>query len=252
MCSAGKQCFMLCCVALTVAWSSPSAAAPATVVDVPTRGVVQRFLYIRPDAPVANIVFLPGLDGIFGIQGDGTMPTIAGRCAPFARNRDAFAARGFAVALVDQASDFKIRNQEDIREVVRYMRNRDSVPTWIVGGSASTTAALSIAVALPPDELLGVIIFSPARPDLAKASLVKRPVLIVYHRDDTQSQPVVDPLYEALTSTSAKERTALAGGSNDGCGYHLFAGIDAEFVAAVARFIDKHGTPRGQPREGPR
>lgn len=252
MLSAGKRCFVFCCVALTAAWSSPCAAATTMVVDVPTRGVTQRFLYIRPDTPVANIVFLPGRDGIFGIQGDGTMPTIVGRCAPFARNREAFAARGFAVALVDQTSDFRIRNPDDVREVVRYMRNRDDVPTWFVGGSSSTTAALSIAAALPPDELLGVIIFSPVRPDLSQASRVKRPALIVYHRDDAQSQPLVDPLFDALTSTPAKERTGLAGGSNDGCGYHLFAGIDAEFVAAVARFIDQHGTLRGQPREGPR
>ena len=57
----------------------------------------------------------------------------------------------------------------------------------------------------------------------------------------------VDPLFDALTSTPAKERTGLAGGSSDGCGYHLFAGLDAEFVAAVARFVDEHGTMRGQP-----
>ncbi len=112
----------------------PVAAVTTTVVDVPTRDATQRFLYVRPDAPVANIVFLPGSTGILGIANDGSMPTIAGRCAPFARNRDAFAARGFALALVDQTSDVKIRQYADIREVVRYMRGRDNVPTWIVGG----------------------------------------------------------------------------------------------------------------------
>ncbi len=60
------------------------------------------------------------------------------------------------------------------------------------------------------------------------------------------SAPFVDPLFDALTAAPAKERIGLAGGSNDGeCGgYHLFMGIDAEFVAAVAGFIDKHNPTR--------
>ena len=122
-----------CLVVAAMVSSIAGAAVTTTVVDVPTRGATQRFLYVRPEAPVANIVFLPGDTGILGIANDGSMPTMAGRCAPFARNRDAFAARGFAVALVDQTSDFKIRQYADIREVVRYMRGRDNVPTWIVG-----------------------------------------------------------------------------------------------------------------------
>lgn len=220
------------------------AASTTTVVDIPTRGVTQRFLHVRPDAPVANIVFLPGANGILGIEKDGSMPTLAGRCAPFARNRDAFAARGFALALVDQTSDFKIRQFADVREVVRYMRTRDNVPTWIVGGSAATMGALNFAIELPIDEPLGVVIFSPWQPDLSQVSLVKRPTLIVYHRDDALSAPFVDALFDALTAAPVRERIGLAGGSTGGeCGgYHLFIGIDGELVAAIAAFIDKHNT----------
>jgi hypothetical protein len=235
----------LCFVLAAAAWSNANAAVTTTVVDVPTRDATQRFLYVRPEAPVANIVFLPGNIGIFGIKDDGSMPTLAGRCAPFARNRDAFSARGFALALVDQTSDLKVRQLADIREVVRYVRGRDNVPTWIVGGSMSTAAALNFAVELPQDEPMGVIIFSPSKSDLARAALVKRPTLVIFHSDDAQSVPFVDPLFDALTSVPAKERIGLAGGSNDDCGgHHLFMGIDAEFVAAVAGFIDKHNPTR--------
>lgn len=237
------KCFVGFVIAVLVSCNA-GAAVTTTVVDVPTRDATQRFLYVRPDAPVANIVFLPGGPGIMGIANDGSMPTIAGRCAPLARNRDAFAARGYAVALVDQTSDFKVRQYADVREVVRYMRGRDNVPTWIVGGSGSTMAALDFAVDLPQDEPLGVIIYSPWQPDLGRAALVRRPALVVFHSKDVLSVPFVDPLFDALTSAPAKERIGLAGGTNDGCGYHLYAGIDVEFVSAVAGFIAKHNPTR--------
>ena len=238
------KCFVALVLVAAVS-SIASAATTTTVVDIPTRHATQRFLYVHPDAPVANIVFLPGADGILGIANDGSMPTIAGRCAPFARNRDAFAARGYAVALVDQTSDFKIRQYADIREVFRYMRGRDNVPTWIVGGSASTMAALDFAVELPRQEPLGLIIFSSWEPDLARAALVQRPTLVIFHSGDELAAPFVDPLYGALTSAPAKERIGLAGGSKGDCGgYHLFMGIDEEFVAAIAGFIERHNSMR--------
>jgi hypothetical protein len=241
--SAGS-CFLGLALAAIVSGNA-GAASTTTVVDVPTRGVTQRFLYVRPDAPVANIVFLPGNVGILGIANDGSMPTLAGRCAPLVRNRDAFAARGFALALVDQTSDLRIRQYADIREVVRHVRGRDDVPTWIVGGSASTTAALNFAVDFPRDEPLGVVIFSPSKPDLGRAALVRRPTLVVFHANDALALPFVGPLFDALASAPAKERLGLAGGTTGDCGgYHLFMGIDAEFVAAVADFIDKHNAMR--------
>ncbi len=228
-------------IVAAVVWSEAVAGVTTTVVDVPTRDATQRFLYVRPGAPIANIVFLPGNTGIMGIANDGSMATLPGRCAPFARNREAFAARGFALALVDQTSDGKIRQPADIREVVRYMRGRDNVPTWIVGGSASTMAALNFGIDAPRDEPMGIVIFSPWQPDVSRASLVKRPTLVIFHSEDALSLPFVDPFYGALTSAPAKERIGLAGGSTGDCGgHHLFMGIDAEFVAAVSAFIDKH------------
>ena len=140
----------------------------------------------------------------------------------------------------------KSRQYADIREVVRYMRGRDKVPTWIVGGSASTMAAVNFAADHPQDEPLGVIIFAPGQPDVARAALVRGPTQVVYHREDPVSAAFVDPLFDALTAAPAKERLGLAGGSNGGeCGgHHLFMGIDAEFVAAVAGFIDKYNPTR--------
>jgi hypothetical protein len=217
-------------------------AATTTLVDVPTRSVTQRFLYVRPDAPVANIVFLPGLDGVLGIEDDGSTSTLAGHCAPFMRNREAFASRGFALALVDRTSDHKVRQFVDVNEVVRYMRRRDDVPTWIVGGSGSTMGALDFAVEYPRDERLGVVIFSPAELDAPRIARVTRPTLVVYHRDDDFSGPFVGALFDALTAAPARERIELTGGGGGSeCGGpHLFTGIDAKFVDAITGFIQRH------------
>jgi hypothetical protein len=234
-----------------VATAHADAATTTTVVDVPTRGVTQRFLYVRPDKPIANVVFLAGRDGAVGIENDGSIPTIIGRCAPFSRNRGAFAARGLAIALVDRTSDGKARQFVDVYEVVRYMRERDNVPTWVVGGSGSTRGALRFAAEFPLDEPLGVIIYSPYNPDLGAAAMVKRPTLIIYHRDEpgTVASPMkerVDALFDSLTATTAKERTSLAGGIDmDECGgYHLFRGLDAWFVDEVTGFVEKHNPAR--------
>jgi hypothetical protein len=104
--------------------------------------------------------------------------------------------------------------------------------------------ALNFAVEFPIGEPLGVVIFSPSKPDASRAALVKRPTLIVYHREDAFSGPYVDPLFDALTAAPVRERIGLAGGSGgEECGgRHLFMGIDADFVAAVAAFIDRHNT----------
>ncbi len=228
-------------VAVVAAANIANAAVTSAVVDIPTRDATQRILYVRPDAPVANIVFLPGNTGILGIANDGSMATLPGRCAPFARSRDAFAARGIALAFVDQTSDGRIRKYDDIREVVRYVRGRDRVPTWIVGGSASTMAALDFAIGYSGDEPLGLVIYSPWNSDTTRAALVRRPTLVLFHVDDALAAPFVDPLFNSLTSAPAKERIGLVGGNTGDCGgFHLFMGIENQFVAAIAGFIDRY------------
>ena len=74
---------------LLLASISAFGATTTTVVDIPTRGVTQRILYVRPDNPVANLVVLSGGDGVLGIQADGTMTTFVAACGPVVRNRRA-------------------------------------------------------------------------------------------------------------------------------------------------------------------
>ena len=225
---------------LALAAGVATAATTSTVVDLPTRGAVtQRFLHVRPDTPVANVVVLSGGSGVLNLQNDGTMTTTEARCGPVVRNRDAFAARGFALALVDRASDGSVRTYDDVLAVVRYMRARDDVPTWLVGGSSATLPLLQFATGYPAAEPLGLVVFSPDPVARATASPVVRPIAIVYHPADPFQYAAA--LYSALTSAPVRQGIELTGGTSSGCGYHLFAGLDAEFVTAVSGFIATHG-----------
>jgi len=227
-----------------LAATNASAVVTTSVVDVPTPSDgTQRFLYLRPDAPVANIVDLPGGDGTLGIQNDGTMTTLTSRCNPVARNRQAFADHGYAVALVDATSTGSVWGFNDVLEVIRYMQARDNVPTWIIGGSSSTAAIWNLAINLPVDMPVGVIFFSPDHPVASQVALITRPTLVVFHALDPQQ--FGSALFAALTSAPVRELVGLIGGSNGGCGYHLFYGLDAEFLAATTGFIDKYNSTLG-------
>jgi len=158
--------------ALVLAATLGSAATTTTVLDVPTHGsLTQRFLHVRPDARVANVVVLSGGSGVLNIQDDGTMTTSGARCGPVVRHRVAFAARGLALGLVDRASDGSVQTYADVLEVLRYMRSRDDVPIWLVGGSSATLPLLQFATTYPSGEPLGLLVFSPGPVGAAAASV---------------------------------------------------------------------------------
>src|SRR5215218_9818375 len=122
------------------------AATTTTVVDLPVGGVNVRFLYVRPDTPVATIVNLAGGSGFLGIQDDGTMQTVESRCGPVLRNRDAFAAHGYAQAFVNDASTTTLAK---LQAVIDYVREQADVPVWLIGGSSAAPTSADLAVRLP-------------------------------------------------------------------------------------------------------
>jgi hypothetical protein len=225
------------------------AVTTTTVVDLVTRpGVTQRFLYVRPDAPKALILVISGGSGRLGIQADGSMTTVESVCGPIVRNRQAFADAGFALALLDQNSRGGVGVPAEVAEVVRYVRARDPVPLWVQGGSSSTEAVALNAASLPASEPIGAIFFSPALLPAAVAAAVARPTLVLYHPSDPGQRATA--LFSALTAAPIKELRALTGGTNTGCTYHLFEGLDAQLVATVADFIDRHNAALGPATPG--
>ncbi len=215
-----------------------------SVVDVPSRGFLQRFLHVAPPAPVAVIIAIPGGTGVLGIADDGSMTT--GQCGPIVRNRQAFAERGYALALVDKTSDGSIYNPSDVQEVVRYVQGRHNVPVWISGGSNSTEIVADMANFLPPQDPVGLIFFSPGLVDASVTSQIKRPTFIIVHPNDLSARG--GQLYAALTSAPAKDLVSLSGGTDSGCGNHLFAGQDTAFINAVAGFVSTHNSSFVPPR----
>ncbi|MBA3505241.1 MAG: hypothetical protein H0T80_05605 [Betaproteobacteria bacterium] len=225
-------------------------AVTTTVVDVPTRGTNVRILYLRPDAPVANVVIWPGGEGFLGIQSDGTMTTELAACNPAVRNRQALADHGYAVAVVDVAFDGAPWNYADMLEVVRYLQARDQVPTWAIGGSTATQSTVDLVARLPLANGLGAVFYSNENFTAAQAALITRPSLVVYHPSDSRNRGAA--LFNALTSAPAKQQVTLTGGNNSGCaGYHTLNGLNGPFLAAIFGFIDLHNptlvyTPLGQ------
>jgi hypothetical protein len=216
-------------------------AVTTSVVDLPVAGGagVQRFLHVRPDAPVANIVVLSGGDGVLLIQDDGTMMTRVARCGPITRNRQAFAERGYALALVDAVSNVRASWEAVVQDVIAYMRQQGgAAPTWISGGSASTQLVLELAASLPATLPLGLLVGSPERVPAATAAAVRRPTLVIYNpRDASQYGP---SLYNMLTAAPIRQQISLSGGSSSDCGFHLFQDQDAELVAATVGFMDQY------------
>lgn len=225
------------------------AAVTTTVVDLPTRpGVTQRILLLRPDAPVANLLFAPGGDGALNIRQDGTMSGTGATCSPIARYRQAYADAGIAVALVDVPSDGYAFNPIDAVAVARYMRSLDAVPTWIAGISSSTAMVVDTALAIPPDVPAGFIAMSPDPTAPSEVNKIARTTLVVYHQQDALAH--AGALYAALTSAPAKEIVGLTGGSSAGrcLGYHTFTGLDEELKVTLTGLMAKYaGTVAASP-----
>jgi hypothetical protein len=225
--------------ACAMLFASTTHAVATSVVDLPTRGVTQRILYLQPDAPaVANLLLLTGGSGVLGIQPDGTMTTTNASCSPSTRNRDAFAAHGYAVAAIDAASDGSFARYEDLLEVVRYMQRRSPVPTWIMSVSSSTEPVVLFAGQAPMPNGLGLIIVSADPVSAEDAARVTGPAFVVGHQLDSLNAG--GSVFSRLVNAHPKEIVALTGGNTAGCvGYHTLNGLNGPFTAAVFDFIDR-------------
>lgn len=215
-----------------------SCHALAAVVDVPSRQGSVRVLYESPAAPSALLAVIAGNDGTFGIRDDGSMPTRTAECSPFARNRADFIARGYAVLLVDRASDGVVYDPHDIAAAIAYARRQASVPVWITGGSNSTQVNWDMAVGLPAIDPIGMVFFSPQAVDTHDATAYARPTLVVTHRDDLSAD--ARPLLLQIGDRPDVQSVTLAGGSAGGCRHHLFQGLDAQFIDAVTDFASRY------------
>jgi len=262
-----RACFLVAWLLLSLSVPVPvHALVPETVIDIPTRGVTQRFLFLQPAHPVASLILLPGGDGVLRLRADGTGEKELMENNAIGRNRQRFAEQGFAVAYVDAPSDMQVTGLSpfrqstdhvaDILAVIRYMREHADVPVWLIAHDTGVNSAVFAALNLPPNQPVGIALVAGllssalGRDRLAE---VNRPVLLVSHAND----PCVrldgqTDVFFYLVAAPAKQLVALTGGDRGGesCnntnntgslpGYHNFDGLGAELTAAVAEFVLKY------------
>lgn len=237
--------------------------ASERVVDIPTRpGVTQRLLVLTPTAPRAAVLLLAGGHGGLQLSPDGKMSWGEGNF--LMRTRQAFAAQGLLVVVIDAPSDrqsppylgdFRQRPEhaQDLGHVLRWLRETAKVPVWLVGTSRGTQSAAYAATELQgaagPD---GIVLTSSILSDTDSRPLpamplerIRIPVLVVHHeRDGCKHCAYADVprLMGGLVHASRKQLLSFTGGTSQGnpCqarAYHGFNGIENEVVARIAGWL---------------
>jgi pimeloyl-ACP methyl ester carboxylesterase len=255
-------------VAMLLALLAPAQAQDAELVTIDTpRGVKQAFLLMDAEEPVAAVILFAGGHGGLGLQSPTSMQW--GAQSFLVRARDKFAAHKLVVAVMDAPSDrrdgmdvaFRVGNAHagDVSAVAAYLKQLADVPVWLVGTSMGTFSAAAGAIAA--DDIDGLVLTSPiTRPKANSKSAethtdgvaslaladITMPTLIVSHAEDACAlAPAADAekLRQRLEKAKTVEVVLLKGGdaaSSPPCGLrsaHGFAGVEAEAVDAIAKFI---------------
>jgi hypothetical protein len=220
-------------ISLLAAIGEP-ARADETVLIAGSRAVL-----IKPATPRASVILLPGGDGAIRAGDHGDIHGLLGN--QLVRTRQAYAALGLAVLVVDADTD--------LRSAVDYMAEIKRPVTVIATSNGTRRAAQGIVQGARPDALILTSGFlSPASGSASNvmsilgSPSVLPPTLVIHHREDgcTMTRPAgVEPFIEW---SAGKARVSwLSGGINEGnpCqarGHHGFNGLDGEVVELAARF----------------
>jgi hypothetical protein len=222
-------------IAVVASLTGSSVAAEMKTSVIPAGGT--NAILVVPPKPKGAIVLMTGGDGVVRMDGAGN----AANGNSLVRNREAFAARGFAV-LVPTTPDV------DVAAAIAVMRTYGKVT--LVGTSRGTErSARAIAAGAKPDRLVltsGMLSDASGTSDNAVNIIGSAanlpPTLIVHHRHDgcRVTLPAGVEPFMAWAGSRAKV-TWLDGGDTigDACGakaHHGYWGIDAAMVSAVAGF----------------
>lgn len=232
-----RKCFLLIwfvCLTTLAALVATPAFADETVTIAGSRAVL-----IKPAAPRASVILMPGGNGAIRAGDNGDIHGLNNN--QLVRTRRAYAARGLAVLVVDWDTDLKA--------AVGYMAAIKRPVTVIATSRGTLRAAEGIARGARPDALVLTSGFlSPQSGStnnvmaiLGSPSALPR-TLIIHHREDgcKFTQPAgVDP----FTKWAGGRATVrwLSGGANEGnpCqagAHHGFNGLDGQVVSLAASF----------------
>jgi hypothetical protein len=180
----------------------PQRTSAATLEVLTSRpAVTEKFALLEPSgAPVASVILFSGADGKLNLTPENLE---APRTNFLVRVRHLFADKGFQVAILDSPSDhpmlegFRVTRDHatDIAAVIAFLRERASVPVWLIGTSRGSISAANAAARLagsansPDGIVLTSTVTTSARLNPTTVfdvplRNVNVPVLIIHHRND--------------------------------------------------------------------
>jgi hypothetical protein len=215
------------------------AFCPAAVADETVSVGGSRAVLIRPAAPRASVILLPGGSGAISPGEHGEINGLTGN--QLVRSRNGYAARRLAVLVVDAGVD--------LSSAVQYMAAIKRPVTVVATSRGTLRAAEGIAHGARPDALVLTSGFLSAESGsgnnvmsiLGSPSALPR-TLVIHHRNDgcrSTAPAGVDPF---VKWSAGRARVAwLSGGRDDGdpCearGHHGFSGLDGQVTALAAGF----------------
>ena len=246
-------------VLLALMLAACAAHAEGSLLKVPTReGVVTTLFWeAAPDAK-ATVFLFPGGGGGFGKVKDGkaTGGNFLVRSAPY------FLANGFNVAIFGRPNDMdelgwtertEPKHMTDVAKVLEFVKQKSSLPVWIVGTSRGTVSATAMAINVRDPAIAGLVLTSsvvryatPGAVPRQDLKAITMPVLVYHHAKDAckHCQASEAPLIiKGLTNAAVKKLMVVDGGGNpsgDECAgqhWHGFIGMEHEAVDQIARWI---------------
>lgn len=229
-----------------------------TVHDLKLDGRAQRLLLLMPPAPRAVLVMLPGGAGDLGIKDDGSL---AHGENFLVRTRGRFAARGFALVIVDAVDGQNLRGaraspayKRIVSAIAALARKETGRPVFLMGTSQGTIAAMNGAAGA--EDIAGLVLTesvsrlgaSGETVFSADPAVVTAPTLIIANAADTC--PVTPPadaarIAESLTHARTVKVVTVSGGTGGGAGRackslspHGYRGMEDEVVTIIAGWID--------------
>lgn len=243
--------------------AAPVLALDGQMLRIPTReGVVVPMFWVPQATAPATLVLLSGGSGTIGRLNESGWPASGNFLI---RSGQLFAAQGFNLAMVAKPSDLEgldphsrvsDSHLEDMRQVLRYLKQQSDAPIWLVATSQSTISAAAVAIAERESGLVaGIVLTSsitsykiPNAVPKLDLDRIRVPVLVMHHENDAcfacQAYEA-SHIYDGLKNAPVKKLLLVDGGGEprgDPCEpfhHHGYIGMEQVAVDMIAAWIRK-------------
>lgn len=232
---------------------------PGQLIRLDTRpGVQSSYWWMPHDAPTATVLLMAG-----GVGGMGFKDGQPASQNFLIRSRVEFLRAGFNVALLGNPGDMRQLNPDmrtspehvqDIAAVVAQLRQKSSVPVWLIGTSQGSISATAAALNLGSG-VAGVVLSSsytvvhrPYRAAVTELALEKLALPVLVHQHGRDGCPVTPAwaaraLLKRLHSAPVAHYAEVSGGSEpsgsvcEALHYHGYIGIEEQVVREIGEWI---------------